>query len=174
MTTNEKQPPPSLEELLAELRAEVSRLASATATGATYMGRAVKAMETGQSAGSRALVTAAERIERSTSGTSRVLSKMERLLDRASAEPSMAVVRDVPTAIEAEKSERRAGDTGIFYVVGGSGDMKKLRIPLRTKYVKYAVVVAVVAIFIGGIFAGRAGVQPKTIVQYGAHALGVP
>lgn len=172
--TNEKQPPPSLEELLAELRAEVSRLASATATGATYMGRAVKAMETGHSAGSRALTQAAERIERSTSGAQRILTKTERLLDRAAAEPSITVVRDVPTPVEPEKSEKNPDNTGIFYVVGGSGDMKKLRIPLRTKYVKYAVVVVVVVVFIGGIFAGRAGVQPKTVMQYGAHALGVP
>lgn len=117
MTTNEKQPPPSLEELLAELRAEVSRLASATATGATYMGRAVKAMETGHSAGSRALTQAAERIERSTSGAQRVLTKTERLLDRAAAEPSITVVRDVPALIEPEKSGK--DDTGVFLIIGG-------------------------------------------------------
>lgn len=177
MTTNEKPPPATLEEvrgLLHELLDRTDRVASATATGVMYMGRAVKGIETGQSTGARAISKAAEHLERSTSGAASLLSNLKRVLERAAAEPSMTVVRDVPTSVEPEKSERRAGDTGIFYVVEGSGGLNKLRIPLRTKYVKYAVVVAVVVIFVGGIFAGRAGVQPKTVVQYGAHALGVP
>lgn len=168
MTTNEKQPPPSLEELLGlllEVRSEVSRVASATAISASYTGRSVKAMETGQSVSSRALTTAAERIERATSGTSRVLSKMERLLDRAAAEPSMTAVRDVPKAIEPEKSDRRGDITGVWAL--------GKRIP--SNWVIRSAALLMVAMFILGLVLGRfTGVQPKTVFKYVSPALGVP
>lgn len=181
MNPNEKQPPPppSPAEVLArieEVLGEVHRVASATAIGTSYMGRAVRLMDASETLSARErrqLSDAAERIEKGTAVSQRILLQTDQMLRRFAAEPSVTVVRDVPSPVEAEKSERRAEDTGIFYV-GGSGDLKKLRIPIRTKFALYVVAFVVVAVFVAGIFAGRAGVQPKTIVQYGVHALGVP
>lgn len=180
MTPNERPPPPqpSLEEVLArieEVLGEVHRVASATATGTLYVGRAVRIMEANETLSARervAIVAAAEDIKKSSGTSQRVMVEIEKMLRRFAAEPSVTVVRDVPNPIEHEKSEKRE-TTGLFYVAE-SGDLRKLRIPIRTKFVSYVLIILAVGLFIAGIFAGRAGVQPKTVVQYGVHALGVP